>query len=248
METFPTTIGNWIIDGTQKDTREGNPTMRSKFYAGYTQRTNRFTWVPKLFHRKLVNFTLANKQTLETFETTVGYGKDAFNWTDPVTSTVFQVVFASNTCPLSFSNFAKRGDLWQSQVSFIQTTPAELATSYEKEGVMQYQVEDLAANADITDRPIMSRAYDYTFSKATILTEGTPAGIDNSNTAVLTLKNGVGSTIVTKTYNTANQPPSSGYGDIGTLSLTSIVAGDIITMSLVQGATANMPAFSIILE
>ena len=248
METFPTTIGNWIVDTTQKDTREGNPTQVSKFYSGYSQRINRFTWVPKVFHRKLINFTLANRSTLQAFETTVFYGQDAFNWTDPVLETVFQVRFAPNTCPLSFGNYAGVGGLWQSAMSFIQTTPAELSTSFTREGVMQYQVENLAVAADITDRPIMSRGYAYSFTKASILTEGTPAGVDDANTCVVTLKNGAGSTIVAKTYNSTTAPPTSDYGDLGALSITSIVAGDIITLSVAQGATANMPQFSIILE
>ena len=245
METFPT-MGSWLADASVKDGREGTPTQASRFYAGYTQRVNRFSWVPKTFRRTLANLTLTNRGTLQTFESTVKYGQDAFNWTDDILSTVFQVRIASG--PMMFSMWAGRNDLWQVPLTLVQTTPAELATSATKEGVMQYTVEDLAVGADITARPIMSRAYAYTFSKATILTEGTPAGIDDANTCVVALKNGAGSTIVTKTYNTATQPPTSDYGDLGTLSITSIVAGDIITLTVTQGATANLPPFSIILE
>jgi len=247
METFPS-IGSWLSDDRHKDTRAGSPTSSSQFYSGYTQRINRFSWVPKVFHRTLGNLTTANRTALQAFEVTVNYGQDSFNWTDTITSTVYQVALEGSACPLSFSMFGGIYDKWKVPISFIQTTPAELATSYEKEGIMQYQVEDLAANADITDRPIFSSAYAYTFSKATILTEGAPAGVDNSNTVVVTLKNGAGSTIVTKTYNTTTQPPTSDYADLGSLSINSIIAGDIITLSVTQGATANMPPFSIVLE
>ena len=245
METFPS-IGVWLADGSVRDGREGNPTQMSRFYSGYSQRTNRFTWVPKTFQRTLANLTTANRSTLQTFETTINYGQDAFNWTDDLLSTVFQVRIAN--APMSFSFWAGRNDLWQVPLSLVQTSPAELSTSYEKEGVVQYQVEDLAANADITDRPILSRAYDYTFSKASILLEGASAGIDDADTCVITLANGADQTIVTKTYNTATQPTASDYNDLGALSITSIVAGDIITLTVTQGTTADMPAFSVILE
>ena len=245
METFPS-IGKWLADQSHKDGREGTPTKVSNFYSGYSQRTNRFTWVPKVFNRTLANLTLANRTTLQALEVTIGYGKDAFNWTDTVDDTVYQV--RSGNSPWSFSLWGGRGDLWQVPLQFIQTTSAELATSYEKEGVMQYQVEDLAAGADITARPILSRAYDFTFSKASILLEGASAGIDDANTCVITLANQAAQTIVTKTYNTATQPTASDYNDLGALSITSIVAGDIITLTVTQGATANMPAFSVILE
>lgn len=247
METFPTG-GDWIIDGSFKDSRLGNPTQESSFYAGHSQRINRFTWVPKVFGRNLVNLTTAQKNTLDTFETTVKFGQSAFNWTDPITSTVYQVRLAPAVLPLSFSPHGSLSDQWQVKLAFIQTTQAELTDSWAKDGVMKYQVENLAAGSDITTRPIFTRAYDWTFSKASILTQGTPAGIDNANTVVLTLKNGAGSTIVAKTYNTATQPPTNDANDLGALSITEIDALDIVTLTVTCGATANMPLFSIVLE
>ena len=249
METFPS-IGKWLSDDRHKDTRGGSPTSRSDFYAGYTQRINRFSWVPKVFHRTLANLTLANRTTLQTFEDTVKFGQDAFNWTDTISGTVYQVYFHSSTCPLEFSIFGGTYSKFKVPVSLIQASPDEIPIVADPiaEGSMQYQIEDLAVGVDITDRPIFSRAYAYEFTKASIITEGTPAGIDDSNTCVITLKNGAGTTIVTKTYNTATQPPTSDSADLGALSVTSVAAYDIVTLTVTQGATANLPPFSIVLE
>lgn len=250
METFPS-IGSWIIDGA-RDTREGTPTQRSRFYSGYTQTVNRFTWVPKVFYRSLVNFTVTQRDTLDTFQTTVKYGHSIFNWNDVITSTVHQVRFAEGSCPLDFQPFAGRNDLWQCDLAFVQATPNELAygdyTKLFHTGGKMIQIEDLAAGEGITDRPVYGTQYGEAFSKAGILTSGTPAGIDNSNTCVITLKNGAGSTIVTKTYNAANQPPTNDLADLGALSITELEAADIVTLTVTQGATANMPPFAIILE
>jgi len=54
--------------------------------------------------------------------------------------------------------------------------------------------------------------------------------------------------VVTKTYNTATQPPSSDYEDLGNLDNASLNAGEHLLFSLTQGTAANMPAFSIIVE
>ena len=81
------------------------------------------------------------------------------------------------------------------------------------------------------------------------MTQGAPAGIDNSNTCVIAVKDDAGNTIVTKTYNTATQPPSSDYEDLGALDGTHkvLTAAEHLTLSVTQGATADMPAFVLIL-
>ena len=109
-------------------------------------------------------------------------------------------------------------------------------------------IANLAAGVDLTDFPIYGSGYAATLTKIGILTKGTPAGIDNSNTVVMTIKNGAGSTILTKTYNTATQPPTNDFEDMGTILIAAVAADDKLTLTMVQGTTANMPAFSIILE
>ena len=77
---------------------------------------------------------------------------------------------------------------------------------------------------------------------------GAPAGIDNSNTAVITITNSAAVTVVTKTYNLATQPPSNGFEDLGALLVTAFTSNDYLKVTITQGATADMPAFAIVLE
>jgi predicted RecA/RadA family phage recombinase len=111
-------------------------------------------------------------------------------------------------------------------------------------------VEDLSAGADIAARPVFVHPRAVTLVSIGILTAGAPAGVDNDNTAVVTLADDAANAIVTKTYNTATQPPSSDYEDLGALDGTHkvLTAGEHVTLSVTQGATANLPAFSIIIR
>lgn len=112
------------------------------------------------------------------------------------------------------------------------------------------RVEDLAAGADIAARPVFVHPRAVTLVSVGILTEGAPAGVDNDNTAVLALADDAANAIVTKTYNTATQPPTADYEDLGALDGTHkvLTAGEHVTLSVTQGATANLPAFSVILR
>ena len=109
-------------------------------------------------------------------------------------------------------------------------------------------VVNLAAGSDLTTKPIYASFYASTLTKIGILTLGTPAGIDDSNTVVLTIKNNSGTTIVTKTYDTSNQPPTNAFADLGALSVTAFASNEFLTVTIVQGTTANMPAFILVLE
>ena len=118
------------------------------------------------------------------------------------------------------------------------------------EQVIRIPVENLAAGADISARPVFVHPRACTLVSAGILTEGSPAGVDDSNTAVVALKDDAGNTIVTKTYNTGTQPPSSDYEDLGTLDETHkvLTAAEHVTLDVTQGATADLPAFSLVLR
>ena len=77
------------------------------------------------------------------------------------------------------------------------------------------------------------------------------AGIDDSNTAVITVADATGNVIVTKTYNTGTQPPSANvYGSLGTLDVTHkvLTANEVVTVAITQGAAANLPALRMIFE
>ena len=111
-----------------------------------------------------------------------------------------------------------------------------------------YRVEDLAADGDITDRPVFVDPRALTLASIGILTEGAPGGVDAGNTAVITLKDDAGNTIVAKTYDAATQPPTSDYDDLGALDGTHkiLTAAEHVTLTIVCGATADLPAFSLV--
>jgi hypothetical protein len=112
-----------------------------------------------------------------------------------------------------------------------------------------YQVIDLAADADITSTGLFvcPTGFTFTISSIDIISQGTAAGIDDSNTCVISVLNGTNA-IVTKTYNAGTTFPADGTSDnLGALDETHkvITAGQIIKYTITNGATADSPAFII---
>lgn len=134
-------------------------------------------------------------------------------------------------------------------VTMANTGVATLNAAHQEQ-LLHLAVEDLTAGADITDRPIFVHPRANTLTSVGILTQGAPVGVDDDNTAVVTLKDDAGNTIVAKTYNTGTQPPTSDYEDLGALDGThkALSAGEHVTLSVAQGATANLPAFQLIVR
>ena len=130
-------------------------------------------------------------------------------------------------------------------VDEIGTVLLNQANTLTGSAVITYQVEDLDAGADIADRPIFvvptSKA--FTVADVHIISQGDAAGIDATNTCVVALENGV-DVIVSKTYNNVVTFPAAGAADdLGTITNPVMVAGDILTLSVTNGTTANPPAF-----
>jgi len=129
------------------------------------------------------------------------------------------------------------------------TTVKILTTA--KTRVFNYQVEDLAANADITTRAVFEcpTGLAYTITAAKIISQGTPAGIDDSNTCVVQILNGA-SSIASVTYNTSVPFPAVNVaGSLGSLSASkAIAAGDKVHLVVTNGTTANPPAFMLQVE
>lgn len=112
-----------------------------------------------------------------------------------------------------------------------------------------FHVEDLAAGADIAARvlAVVPTGYALTILQADIIPRGDDAGIDASNTAVVSLLNG-SNAIVTKTYNgTVTFPDKDVVGNLGALSGTyqKIAAAGTLKLSVTNGATADTPAFDL---
>lgn len=125
---------------------------------------------------------------------------------------------------------------------------ATLLNAALKEQLVIVPVEDLAADADIADLPVFVHPLANTLQKIGILTKGAPAGVDDANTVVVTLKDSAGNTIVTKTYDTGTQPPNAAYEDLGALDVTHkvLTAGEHVELFVTQGATGDMPAFDLV--
>ena len=121
----------------------------------------------------------------------------------------------------------------------------------ETEALHLIPIEDLAANADIAARPFFVDPIDAReLVEVGILTLGAPADVDDSNTVVIAIADDAANAIVTKTYNTADQPPSSDYESLGALAATHklLAAAEHVTVAVTQGTTADMPAFFLVVR
>lgn len=113
-------------------------------------------------------------------------------------------------------------------------------------------VEDLAAGADVAARAVFKApSTGAVLTAAGLLMQGASAGVDDANTAVVAIADGAGNAIVSKTYNTATQPPAANaYGSLGSLDAVHqvLAADEIVTLAVTQGPTADLPAFLLVLE
>lgn len=143
----------------------------------------------------------------------------------------------------SFEEVAVSGDATLSSAGVVT-----LNTSKAYQTVI-IRVEDLAAGVDIANRPIFAIPTACTLVSAGILSEGAPAGIDAGNTCVILLEDQASNAIVTVTYDNANIFPTSDYEDLGALDGVhkALAAEEMVWLSVTNGATANPPAFSIVL-
>ena len=119
-----------------------------------------------------------------------------------------------------------------------------LDTAGDRVKTITHTIEDLAAGADIAARAIHAFTAAAWVVGARVVNQATAAaGIDNSNTCVITLKNGA-STIVTETFDaTTTFPAANTQQTLGTVGNTQAVKGDEITVSVTNGATADPGPF-----
>jgi hypothetical protein len=113
-------------------------------------------------------------------------------------------------------------------------------------------IADLAAGADLAAVAIFCAPRGgATLRYLGILPQGDSAGIDNANTAVLAFTDGAGNAVLTKTYNTANQPPAASvYADLGSISAVhgKLAANETLRVAITQGAAADLPALLLVVE
>ena len=175
-----------------------------------------------------------------------------FYWADPYSYLTYEAVFDPDNPPQVRPHPQAYGR-WDIRFTILPTVPTVQLTGDTSQqfygGDAMIDVVNLAAGADIADLPVFAAAQGMVITSAYLLTKGTPAGIDDSNTVVLTVKDDGGNTLLTKTYDTGTQPPTNDAEDLTSLldsDYTTLSAGDHLTLSVTQGATANMPAFSVV--
>ena len=225
-----------------------NPTIMTEFEHGEPLTRARTTSELKAWNIVLHELSQTDKVTLDTFQRDfTNFGGSSFEWENTQDGNIYSVRFLS---PIKFKIVSRGGDsrcppnLWKAEF-VLYGKEAEPMYIRKSENIA---VADLGVGADLTDWPLWATPSACSLTKIGILTRGTPAGIDDSNTCVVTIKDEDGNTIVTKTYNTSTQPPDEDYEDLGSLNNEDLANGEHITLSVTQGATANMPEFVIALE
>lgn len=108
-------------------------------------------------------------------------------------------------------------------------------------------IGDLAADADTAAMRAPAHPAGGRLVSVDVCFHGASAGVDNANTSVHTVTDQDGNTIVTKTYNTATQPPN-GQESLGTCDLTHgvLAARESPRVTITNGGTANLPAMTYI--
>lgn len=128
-------------------------------------------------------------------------------------------------------------------------TLAKLADTA-RTNILTYQVEDLAADADIANRVIFEVPEGLAIKVLTakIIPQGDDVGIDVSNTCVIKLSNGT-NTLVEATYNgNPAFPDASEAASLGAISTDydDLAAGGKLYLSVTNGTEASPPAFMLI--
>lgn len=110
---------------------------------------------------------------------------------------------------------------------------------------VRYDVADLGAGADLAQTGIHEFKAESWIVNARIVNGATAAaGIDNSNTCVVTVRN-AGSVVATKTFNAATLfPTANSAASLGTPSVPRVDADDILTVQVTNGVTADPGPFA----
>lgn len=248
MNTFPTLDRSPNIQGFADEYSDESVQIASTA-SGYPVLNELFTFDPRTWNYTLSYVDQTDKDTLMSF-----YQSNKavpFYWLNEQDDTIYEVVFTQKpTCRMQDDD---DNELWEIGLVLRQSAATELPGAYISQkfygGDVMIEVVNLAAGADISGMPVFVAAQGMVLTTCHLLTKGTPTGIDNSNTAVITVKDSGGNTVVTKTFNTGTQPPTEDSEDWSSLlddDYTTLAEGDVLFLDVTQGTTANMPAFSIV--
>jgi hypothetical protein len=215
-----------------------DPTLATPFASGDVATRPMFTAL--LYNITFAQrwLTAADKTLIEQHQEHVVLGSTEFTLRNKKTDEDWAVRYVG---PVTFTEEPADTRLWQGRVSVF-------GKQVSKMHITQIDVEDLGAGSDIADRPVFVNPKAVTINSISILTKGAPAGVDDSNTAVILVEDDASNQVVTKTYNTATQPPTSDAEDLGTITNGSLAALEHLLLSVTNGAAANLPAFTLAIE
>jgi len=108
-----------------------------------------------------------------------------------------------------------------------------------------YELADLAAGGDLAATPVfvVPAGYKFTLVAVNLIAKGDDAGIDAANTSVFTLAVGATAKAGFTFDGTAGKVyPDNGASKALTISDAALAAGDVLTVAVTNGATADTPA------
>jgi len=158
---------------------------------------------------------------------------------DALTNAVCDAKFAAN----AFAADADSRAIFADGIWTLAKLAAEARTH-----ILSVQVEDLAAGVDIADRVVFEvpAGFAAKIKSATLISQGTPAGVDDSNKCTVLLEDASSNALVTKDFDADPAFPAAGTSvSLGTIDTDydDLAAGGKILLSVTNGTTANPPAF-----
>ncbi len=171
-------------------------------------------------------------------------GDFGFTLTGATAAHIGRPVFASADNVLTFTGAGN------SYVGIVQDVVAanevivRLDTQRGKVKTITHAVENLSAGADIAARAVHSFDGDGWLVSARVVNQTTAAaGIDDSNTCVVALATDAGA-VVTATFNSTNAfPAANSEKDLGALGNVHVAPGQVMTLAVTNGTTADPGPF-----
>ncbi len=124
-------------------------------------------------------------------------------------------------------------------------------TQFNKPPLHQYHtylLANLAANADLAATVIFAPGRAIVIHDIRITGDGSPVGVDDSNTSVWTVTDG-SATIVVETYDSTTAFPADNVQtSLGTMANQVILAGGRVELTVLNGTTADLPPTVVTIE
>ncbi len=112
----------------------------------------------------------------------------------------------------------------------------------------QYLLANLAANADLAATVIFTPPRAIVIHDIRITGDGSPVGVDDSNTSVWTVTDG-SANIVVETYDSTTAFPADNVQtSLGTMANQVILAGGRVELTVLNGTTADLPPTVVTIE